>query len=160
MHDAVRNKYDLVMSSGKEGGPYQTPLFRLRGLPGLSRIVLVTSRCTATATFSAPGFPPANLSGVYVSDGNELLLIDTGTVVTSYRNVATPDPAKLLGLVRVGLTYTHKRNFIRLQFEVSDYKVALANRALQVPFARRFVKHFPDVRFVRWYHESHAIWNW
>jgi hypothetical protein len=56
----------------------------------LSLVVLVTSRCTPIATFSAPGFPPANLSGVNVSDGNELLLIetDTGTVVTDYLNVA------------------------------------------------------------------------
>jgi hypothetical protein len=78
------------MSSGKEGGPNLTPLFRLSNLPGLSRMVLVASRCTATATFSAPGFPPANLSGIYVSDGYELLLIetDTGTVVTAHRNVA------------------------------------------------------------------------
>src|ERR1700674_115094 len=90
MHNAVRNKYDLVMSSGKEGGPYQNPLFRLRHLPGLSRIALVTSRGTAIAPFSAPSFPRANLSGVLVSDGNELLLIetDTGAVVTAYRNVA------------------------------------------------------------------------
>jgi hypothetical protein len=78
------------MSSGKEGGPYQNPLFRLRDLPGLSQVVLVTSRCTAIATFSAPGYPHANLSGVLVSDGNELLLMetDTRTVVTAYRNVA------------------------------------------------------------------------
>jgi hypothetical protein len=78
------------MSSGKEGGPYQNPLFRLRNLQGLARVVLVTSRCTAIAPFIAPGFPPAKLSGVFVSDGNELLLIetDTGTVVAAYRNVA------------------------------------------------------------------------
>src|ERR1019366_8676293 len=90
MHDAVRNKYDLAMSFGKEGGSYQDPLFRLRDLPGLSRVVFVTSRFTAIATFSPPGAPPANLSGVFVSDRNELLLIetDTGTVVTAYRNLA------------------------------------------------------------------------
>jgi hypothetical protein len=63
---------------------------RLCDLHGLSRLVLVTSRCTAIATFTAPGVPPANLSGVFVSDGNELLLIetDTGTAVTAYRYVA------------------------------------------------------------------------
>ena len=33
MHDAVRNKYDLVMSFGKERGPFQNRLFRLRDLP-------------------------------------------------------------------------------------------------------------------------------
>jgi len=73
-----------------EGGPYQNPLFRLRDLPGLRQVVLVTSRCRVIATFSAPSFPPANLSDVFVSDGNVLLLIetDTGTVVTAYRNVA------------------------------------------------------------------------
>jgi hypothetical protein len=33
--------------------------------------------------FNVPGFPPANLNGVFVGDGNELLLIvtDAGTVV-------------------------------------------------------------------------------
>jgi hypothetical protein len=41
--------------------------------------VLVTSRCTAIAKFSAPSFPPANLSDVFVSDGNVLLLIETDT---------------------------------------------------------------------------------
>jgi len=34
--------------------------------------------------FKVPGFPPVNLSGIFASDGNELLLIgaDTGAVVT------------------------------------------------------------------------------
>jgi len=50
--------------------------------------VLVISRCTVIATFRAPGYPPANLSGVYVSDGNELLLIDTGTVLTAAMKMA------------------------------------------------------------------------
>jgi hypothetical protein len=56
----------------------------------LSLVVLETSRRTPIATFSAPGIPLANLSDVNVSDGNELLLIetDTGAVVTDYLNVA------------------------------------------------------------------------
>jgi len=107
MHDAVRNKYDLVMSSGKEGGPYQNPLFRLRDLPGLRRVVLVTSRCTAIATFSAPSFPPANLSDVFVSDGNVLLLIErdfTGLDVKLLQPFAhCADECK-------GTTWTHVRN--------------------------------------------------
>jgi hypothetical protein len=82
--------------------------------------------------------------------------------VPSIRRLKYPkaDLAILLGLVRAGLTYTHKRHFISLEFGTSDHKAAMTSRAFQILFARKFQKHSPADHLESWNHEPHAIRNW
>ena len=47
--------------------------------------------------FNVPGFPPVNLNGVFVGNGNELLLIetDTGTVVCGSAKLSKEEDLEL-----------------------------------------------------------------